>query len=149
MTNWYFYLIFPRKQALTFHANCLLRRQFAWTVKACFLRINKKKKSKCRLLKFLPSMLSIKSPSDTLVTLLMLFVQGRLYWLENSSSYWKWMSKMRKTLLPILKPWCMDSFKFYWIYPNTQTEMFEQTLLTRWDCILIMVCNVCLCSSTL
>ena len=31
-----------RKQALTFHANCFLRRQFACDVKACFWRKNKK-----------------------------------------------------------------------------------------------------------
>ena len=31
------FLIFPRKQDLTFHANCLLRRQYAWNVKSCFL----------------------------------------------------------------------------------------------------------------
>ena len=30
------FLIFPRKQDLTFHANCLHWRQFAWTVKSCF-----------------------------------------------------------------------------------------------------------------
>ena len=30
------FLIFPRKQDLTFHANCLLRRQFAWNVKSFF-----------------------------------------------------------------------------------------------------------------
>ena len=34
-----FFLIFPRKQVLTFHANCL---QFAWNVKTCFLKKNKK-----------------------------------------------------------------------------------------------------------
>ena len=33
---WYFFLIFPRKQDLTFHANCLHWRQFAWNVKSCF-----------------------------------------------------------------------------------------------------------------
>ena len=33
----FFFLILPRKQVLIFHANCLLRRQFAWTVKAHFL----------------------------------------------------------------------------------------------------------------
>ena len=32
------FLIFPRKQDLTFLANCLLRRQFAWNVISCFLR---------------------------------------------------------------------------------------------------------------
>ena len=32
-----FFLFFPRKQDLTFHANCLRRRQFAWNVKSCFL----------------------------------------------------------------------------------------------------------------
>ena len=32
-----FFLIFPIKQDLTFHANCLQWRQFAWNVKSCFL----------------------------------------------------------------------------------------------------------------
>ena len=32
------FLIFPRKQDLTFHTNCLLRRQFARNVQSCFLR---------------------------------------------------------------------------------------------------------------
>ena len=37
-TYWNIFLIFfPRKLALIFHANCLLRRQFAWNVKSCFL----------------------------------------------------------------------------------------------------------------
>ena len=31
-----FFLIFPRKQDLTFHANCLHWRQFAWNAKSCF-----------------------------------------------------------------------------------------------------------------
>ena len=31
------FLIFPRKQDLTFHANCLQWRQFAWNAKSCFL----------------------------------------------------------------------------------------------------------------
>ena len=31
------FLIFPSKQDLTFHANCLLWRQFAWNVKSYFL----------------------------------------------------------------------------------------------------------------
>ena len=31
------FLIFPRKYTLTFHANCLLRIQLAWSVKAYFL----------------------------------------------------------------------------------------------------------------
>ena len=31
------FLIFPSKQYLTFHANCLRWRQFAWNVKSCFL----------------------------------------------------------------------------------------------------------------
>ena len=55
------FLIFPRKQNLTFHANCL-RRQFAWNaVKSYFLgqKKKKKKKSKCRLMIFLSSMPSI------------------------------------------------------------------------------------------
>ena len=41
--------IFNRKLALTFHANCLLRRQFAWNVKANFLQektTTKKKQEK-------------------------------------------------------------------------------------------------------
>ena len=31
------FLFFPRKQALTFHVNYLLRRKFTWNFKACFL----------------------------------------------------------------------------------------------------------------
>ena len=56
------FLIFARKQDLTFHANCLLRRQFACNVKSCFLGKNKKNISKCRLLKILPRVLSVKEP---------------------------------------------------------------------------------------
>ena len=70
----YFFFIFPRKQVMTFHANCLHWRQFAWNVKTCFqmeticmkcqnLFSGKKKKnniSVCRLLKILPRMLSVK-----------------------------------------------------------------------------------------
>ena len=33
----YFFLIFPRKLDLTFHANCLQWRQFAWNAKTHFL----------------------------------------------------------------------------------------------------------------
>ena len=38
---WVFFFIFSRKQALTFQANCLHWRQFAWNVKTCFLGENK------------------------------------------------------------------------------------------------------------
>ena len=40
-----FFLFFPRKKDLTCHANCLLRKQFAWIVKA-YLRGKIKKKTK-------------------------------------------------------------------------------------------------------
>ena len=37
-TTTHFFLIFPRKKkASTFHANCLLKRKFAWNDKAYFL----------------------------------------------------------------------------------------------------------------
>ena len=36
-------MVFHRKLALTFHANCLLRRQFAWNVRAYFLGKLRKK----------------------------------------------------------------------------------------------------------
>ena len=45
-----FFLIFPRKQVLTFHANCLQWRQFAWKVKSCFLGKRRKIPSICHLL---------------------------------------------------------------------------------------------------
>ena len=46
----YFFHIFPRKQDLTFHANCLLRRQFAWNVKSDFLgKIEKMSSYRCLL----------------------------------------------------------------------------------------------------
>ena len=44
-----------RKQGLTFHANCLLRRQFAWNVKACFWGKIRKNIPISRLLKFYPA----------------------------------------------------------------------------------------------
>ena len=40
-TNWQLFLIFARKQVLTFHANCLQWRQFARNAKTCFLRKKK------------------------------------------------------------------------------------------------------------
>ena len=40
MTFCNIFLIFPGKQDLTLHANCLRRRQFAWSVKSCFLGKN-------------------------------------------------------------------------------------------------------------
>ena len=46
--------------SMIFRANCLLRRQFAWHVRAYFLGKIRKISSICLLLKFLPSMLSIK-----------------------------------------------------------------------------------------
>ena len=56
----FFFLIFPRKQDLTVHANCLLRRQFTWNVKSYFLGNIRKNISKYLLLNFLPSMLSLE-----------------------------------------------------------------------------------------
>ena len=58
------FLIFPSKQDSTFYANCLLRRQFAWNVKSCFLGKIRKNISKCRLLKILPRVLSVKGVSS-------------------------------------------------------------------------------------
>ena len=43
MTLWNIFLIFPRKQDSTFHANCVQWRQFAWNVKFCSSWKNKKK----------------------------------------------------------------------------------------------------------
>ena len=39
----YFSYFFPEEQALTHHENCLLRRQFTWSVKVYFLKKKKKK----------------------------------------------------------------------------------------------------------
>ena len=50
-------LIFPRKQGLTFHANCLQWRQFAWPVKTFFLR-KIRKIFQSHLLKILPRVLT-------------------------------------------------------------------------------------------
>ena len=44
-----FFLLFTRKHVLTFHANCLFMRQFAWNVESCFL-VNKTISSICHLL---------------------------------------------------------------------------------------------------
>ena len=69
--GWYSFFIFPRKQDLAFHANCLRWGQFAWNVKFCcyflfiFFFFEKKKQNNkniliCRLLKFLCWVLSVK-----------------------------------------------------------------------------------------
>ena len=46
-----YFSYYPRKQVLTFHANCLHWRQFAWNIKTCFLGKIRKISSTCRLLK--------------------------------------------------------------------------------------------------
>ena len=57
----YFFLIFPRRKALIYPANCLHWSQFAWNVKTYFLEKNTKYISKIRLLIFMPkSMLVLK-----------------------------------------------------------------------------------------
>ena len=54
------FLIFPRIQGLICHANCLLRKQFAWNVKTVYWGNKKIKYFKIhRLLKILPSMLRV------------------------------------------------------------------------------------------
>ena len=61
-TRWHFeifFLIFLRKQDMTFHANCLLWRQFAWTVKSCFLGKIRKISSIYHLLK-MPRVVKVK-----------------------------------------------------------------------------------------
>ena len=50
-------LNFPRRMGLTFHADCLSRRPFAWAAKPYFLGKNNKYISKCCPLKFTPRML--------------------------------------------------------------------------------------------
>ena len=56
-----FFLFFPRKQDLTFHANYLLRRQFAWNVKSCFPGKIRKISSICqRVVKVKPKSKRIK-----------------------------------------------------------------------------------------
>ena len=61
-TNWwYFSFFFRRKQDLTLHAKCLLRRQFTWNGMSCFWVKIRKNISKCRLLKFLSTVLSVKA----------------------------------------------------------------------------------------
>ena len=58
-------IFFPRKKDLTFHANCLHWRQFAWNVKSYFLRKIRKNISKCRLLKTLIRVLPVKNCMTT------------------------------------------------------------------------------------
>ena len=54
------FLIFPRKQNLTFHANCLHWRQFAWNVKTRFLGKRRKIFQNVICWKFYPECLAIK-----------------------------------------------------------------------------------------
>ena len=41
--NWWYFSYFPQKTFLTFHANCLFCRKFAWNVKPVFLGKQQKK----------------------------------------------------------------------------------------------------------
>ena len=58
------FLFYPENRFWHFMQRCLLRRQFIWNVKACFLEKIRKNISKCHLLKFLPSILTIILPCD-------------------------------------------------------------------------------------
>ena len=55
------FLIFPIKQDLVFHANCLYWRYFVWNDKTCFLGKNKKNISIWYLLTILLRVLSVKN----------------------------------------------------------------------------------------
>ena len=78
------FLIFPSKQDLTFHANCLLRRQFAWNVKSCFLGKIRKNISKCHLLKILPRVLSVNIGNQHLKCVIWFFFSCRC-------RLWNWL----------------------------------------------------------
>ena len=67
------FLIFPRKQDLTFHAKCPHWRQFAWNIKSCFLGKNKKNISKCHLLKYLSRERSVKTNKSSSCSFVCLF----------------------------------------------------------------------------
>ena len=57
--NWWYFFMFPRKQDLTFHANCLLWRQFAWKVNSFFRGKIRKKFQNVLCWNFLPKVLSV------------------------------------------------------------------------------------------
>ena len=84
-TDHTFFLFFSEKKALLFHANCLIRKQFARNIKSYFIgkrlyiyiyiyiyidiyiererekeRERERERERCRLLKFLPSMQSLR-----------------------------------------------------------------------------------------
>ena len=62
----FFFFTFCRKMNLTFHTNCLLRRQFAWNVRSIFLEKIRKNKNIINLssAEFIHSVLS-KFPMRT------------------------------------------------------------------------------------
>ena len=67
-----YFSYFSRKWDLTLHANCLLRRQFAWSVESHFL-VKVRKKPKSRPLKILPSMQSVNNHHYLFILMSMLF----------------------------------------------------------------------------
>ena len=84
----YFFFIFPRKHDLTFHANCLQWRQSPMETicmkhQILFSGKNKKKISKYRLLKFLPSVISINIALVNSPTLIL-----STYFLRTLSDGW-------------------------------------------------------------
>ena len=64
-----FFLIFPRKQALTFHANCLLRKQFASNVKPVFGEQIKKNDIHLSSAEFVFFQLQVDLDTDTAIVL--------------------------------------------------------------------------------
>ena len=80
MTFWniFFFLFFLRKLDLTFHANCLLGRQFAWNVKSNFL--GKIREISCLLsAEFDHSMASFSRWHDNPILQIMSFITHRLF----------------------------------------------------------------------
>ena len=77
-----FRFFFSRKEALIFHVHCLLRRQFAWNAKACFLGKIRKKSSICHLLN-MPTVLST-SLGKTFFAWRFILNENILFWLTIS-----------------------------------------------------------------
>ena len=74
------FLIFPRKQDLTFDANCLLRRQFAWNVISCFLGKIRKIFQNVVCWKFYPECLAlITNEFESLIFLKKIIIWARLF----------------------------------------------------------------------
>ena len=122
------FFIFPRKQDLQFHTNCLQWRKFAWNVKYCFLGKIRKIFQYVVYWKFLPRELSVKnltcfSSSDFAQRMLKLTLT------VHKGQNVAYCEKMPLYLFQL------DNFFFFWLHENMYKSicLCDEVSQMRWN----------------